>query len=263
MIKLQSDGKLWPFLSAATREVSERGKQLLIRIDNYEELANEHRWTSVQQKSHKILEWIRNGSSFFTEIIALNPATDYPLFDAVSSEECEALIHQLHERQLIHQGPNVPSKGWHLTMKGWEFVEPLRPGGTPGRGFVAMAFDAELESTYFEGIKPAVIEAGYEPICMKERLTNDNICDVILAEIRRAQFVVADFTKQKGGVYFEAGFASGQTLQTSSASLLLESSRNWVSDPLRSPKHESQPTDGGVPLTGAEDLTGDPITAHP
>ena len=70
-----------------------------------------------------------------------------------------------------------------------------------------MAFDAELDDAYYEGIKAAVIDAGYEPICMKERLTNDNICDVILAEIRKAQFVVADFTKQKGGVYFEAGFA--------------------------------------------------------
>ena len=29
----------------------------------------------------------------------------------------------------------------------------------------------------------------------------------ILAEIRRAQFVVADITGARGGVYFEAGFA--------------------------------------------------------
>ena len=32
---------------------------------------------------------------------------------------------------------------------------------------------------------------------------------MILLEIRRAQFIVADFTGQKGGVYFEAGFAKG------------------------------------------------------
>jgi nucleoside 2-deoxyribosyltransferase len=70
-----------------------------------------------------------------------------------------------------------------------------------------MAFDAELDDAYYHGIKPAILETGYQPVCMKERLTNDKICDVILAEIREAQFVVADFTKQKGGVYFEAGFA--------------------------------------------------------
>ena len=36
---------------------------------------------------------------------------------------------------------------------------------------------------------------------------NEKICDKILAEIRRCQFTVADFTRQSQGVYFEAGFA--------------------------------------------------------
>jgi nucleoside 2-deoxyribosyltransferase len=44
---------------------------------------------------------------------------------------------------------------------------------------------------------------------MKNVSTNDGITDRILAEIRRAEFVVADFTGQRGGVYFEAGFARG------------------------------------------------------
>jgi len=38
---------------------------------------------------------------------------------------------------------------------------------------------------------------------------NDNIVDRIIAEIRTCQFMVADFTGQKAGVYFEAGFAKG------------------------------------------------------
>jgi hypothetical protein len=37
--------------------------------------------------------------------------------------------------------------------------------------------------------------------------TNEDINFRILAEIRKAEFSVADFTRQKGGVYFEAGFA--------------------------------------------------------
>jgi nucleoside 2-deoxyribosyltransferase len=44
---------------------------------------------------------------------------------------------------------------------------------------------------------------------MKEIATNEGITDRILSEIRLAQFVVADFTGQRGGVYFEAGFARG------------------------------------------------------
>jgi nucleoside 2-deoxyribosyltransferase len=44
---------------------------------------------------------------------------------------------------------------------------------------------------------------------MKEVATNEGITDRILSEIRLAQFVVADFTGQRRGVYFEAGFARG------------------------------------------------------
>ncbi len=44
---------------------------------------------------------------------------------------------------------------------------------------------------------------------MKDFVTNEGITDRIMSEIRLAQFVVADFTGQRGGVYFEAGFARG------------------------------------------------------
>ncbi len=38
---------------------------------------------------------------------------------------------------------------------------------------------------------------------------NGKIDDLIIAEIRKSGLLVADFTKQRGGVYFEAGFAMG------------------------------------------------------
>jgi hypothetical protein len=38
---------------------------------------------------------------------------------------------------------------------------------------------------------------------------NEKVCDRILAETRKAQFVVADFSMHRQNVYFEAGFAFG------------------------------------------------------
>ena len=38
---------------------------------------------------------------------------------------------------------------------------------------------------------------------------NDKICDRIISEIRTSGLVIADFTGQRGGVYFEAGYAMG------------------------------------------------------
>jgi len=40
----------------------------------------------------------------------------------------------------------------------------------------------------------------------------NRIDDEIVARIRKSAFVVADFTEQKAGVYFEVGFALGMNL---------------------------------------------------
>ena len=46
-----------------------------------------------------------------------------------------------------------------------------------------------------------------------DRVEHTNrIDDEIVAQIRTASFVVADFTGHRGGVYFEAGFALGLNL---------------------------------------------------
>ncbi len=72
-----------------------------------------------------------------------------------------------------------------------------------------MSFDPSLDAAYELGIKRAVRACGFDAICMKEISPIEGITDRILSEIRLAQFVVADFTGQRGGVYFEAGFARG------------------------------------------------------
>ncbi|MBI3048828.1 MAG: hypothetical protein HYY76_11035 [Acidobacteria bacterium] len=72
-----------------------------------------------------------------------------------------------------------------------------------------MSFSDELEPAWQNGIRPALEETGYQPIRIDKVEHNEKICDRILAEIRRSGIVVADFTGNRGGVYFEAGFAMG------------------------------------------------------
>ena len=98
---------------------------------------------------------------------------------------------------------------FELTAKGWQRLGGIGGGGIHGRCFVAMSFSEGHEPIFGEGIAPAVRDAGYDPIWMKSVLTNDDICFRMVAEIRKAQFLVADFTGLKGGVYFEAGLALG------------------------------------------------------
>ena len=72
-----------------------------------------------------------------------------------------------------------------------------------------MWFDAEMTETYEKYISKGIEDAGYKPLIITGKEHNDSITDQIIAEIRKSRFVVADFTGDRGGVYFEAGFAYG------------------------------------------------------
>jgi nucleoside 2-deoxyribosyltransferase len=72
-----------------------------------------------------------------------------------------------------------------------------------------MWFDSDLQSVWHEGFRPALEEVGYRPIRLDFFEHVNSVSDEILARIRSARLVVADFTGQRGGVYFEAGFAAG------------------------------------------------------
>jgi hypothetical protein len=97
---------------------------------------------------------------------------------------------------------------YRLTYKGWDHVLGTSASfAEQGRVFVAMWLHESMEAAYKDGIAPALWGTGFEPVCMNAVFHNDDITFAILAEIRRAQFIVADITGARGGVYFEAGFA--------------------------------------------------------
>jgi hypothetical protein len=77
------------------------------------------------------------------------------------------------------------------------------------QGFVAMNFDVALNDAWSNGFDPGIRAAGFYPFRIDDKDYVGGITDEIMAEIRRSRFVVADYTGQKSGVYFEAGFALG------------------------------------------------------
>jgi nucleoside 2-deoxyribosyltransferase len=72
-----------------------------------------------------------------------------------------------------------------------------------------MWFNDETRDAFESGIEPAISDAGFKAIRIDLKEHNNEIPDEIIAEIRNSQFVVADFTGQRAGVYYEAGFAMG------------------------------------------------------
>ena len=101
-----------------------------------------------------------------------------------------------------------------ITPAGWEAVERLREKRTDSRiGFVAMSFQPEFTELYEKGISEGIRLAGYQAVRIDQTEHNNRIDDEILAGIKRSRFLVADFTSQRGGIYFEAGYALGLGLR--------------------------------------------------
>jgi nucleoside 2-deoxyribosyltransferase len=104
--------------------------------------------------------------------------------------------------------------GSHLDVQvspaGHDHLESLRHGGDDlDSGFCAMWFSDEVKAIWTDAIEPSIKAAGYKAIRIDGVEHNNKIDDEILSNIRRSRFVVADFTGERGGVYFEAGFALG------------------------------------------------------
>jgi hypothetical protein len=165
----------------------------------------------IGQKQDKMLRYVAKRSSpgSWAEV---DSEFDYPLIDARSGDEFTFLAEDLErDGYLDRQCDRNRTTALKLTVKGWKLIEPLAGGrGIPGHCFVAMPFNSSLNEAYELGVKPAIEkDCGFRAIRIDLVEHNEKICDKIIAEIRRAQFMVADCTYQRLNVYFEAGFALG------------------------------------------------------
>jgi hypothetical protein len=205
------DGNFW--LGAATRQHWELyGKPRMIWMDDMEQLAEQHSKTSVSENIQKLLNYFVRKSPRPAVRVQFNTEYDFRVIDASDTKELEFYLKYLEKTGLIEfdkDGRNLISlPTYYLTAAGWDHVLGTSASSADhGRVFVAMWFDPSMSDAYGTGIKVALESTGYQSVCMTETLQTDDINFAILAEIRRAQFVIADITGARGGVYFEAGFA--------------------------------------------------------
>ena len=134
--------------------------------------------------------------------------------ECINMDDLSVLMEHLEETRLIKISSDDKVKGCNLTVAGYaRLAELVKTNVVSSRAFVAMWFDPSMHDVWEGGFKIAIREAGYKPIRIDQREHVNKICDEIVAEIRRARFVVADFTHGgsgvRGGVYYEAGFAHG------------------------------------------------------
>ncbi|MBX3615647.1 hypothetical protein [Nitrosomonas sp.] len=122
------------------------------------------------------------------------------------------ILRQFEQLGFIKLSSNGPVKQrFTIEAGGWNKLSQLQKNLSKFRkqAFVAMWFDKTMDSFYQNGIKPAIEADGTKCIRIDLQEHNNKICDEIIAEIRRSNYLVADFTGNRGGVYYEAGFAYG------------------------------------------------------
>lgn len=101
-----------------------------------------------------------------------------------------------------------------LTVDGWQTVQSQQQSINSKKVFIAMQFNwgdekhNSIKTKYIEAIKLGCADCGYDANIVSQNHT-DYITDKIVSEIKMSKFVIADFTFNNQGAYYEAGLARG------------------------------------------------------
>ena len=177
----------------------------------------------VADRINQIINYVGNLTTI-GEQSKIDMDYDFTLFYCKGKPELYALLNYAEAQSLINwvrpiypmsldkpaeQGfPHVV--GIELTYQGWQRFEANQKINVESKSaFVAMSFDKDLDDVFYKSIAEACKICDFIPTRVDKSEHNDKICDKIIAEIKQARFVIAEFTRQKHGVYFEAGYAFG------------------------------------------------------
>jgi len=203
-------------LSGYTREqVDRRQADPSVKLAQFLEFADFERVTvggprTIPERAAKLLQAIQRRTHYFGETIPLNPETDYTLAYARNSKEFMSFARYVRDRGWVVLDIDAFVPSFTLTAAGFAEIEGRAlTRAESDQAFIARFFDKSLDDAYEQGIKPAIEDSGFLPIPVNAREYNGDIVDQIMVEIRKSRFVVADTTGNRGGVYFEAGFALG------------------------------------------------------
>jgi nucleoside 2-deoxyribosyltransferase len=163
-----------------------------------------------EERANRVLLRISKQTTIYGVPIPLfrNPEF-FAIAETFKGANAQFILRYLHDRKYVQYIRDGNGETF-LAGDGFTEVDKLTESrGESTQGFVAMWFDPQMDEIWNEALYPAIEAAGYDPVRLDKTEHNNKICDEIIAEIRRSRFVVADFTEQSRGVYYEAGFATG------------------------------------------------------
>jgi hypothetical protein len=185
------------------------GLSLLVSLKTVDHfISNYPQPKSVAEKMNALLIYLASQNVPPGNPVMFTFPKDYPLAFAANQLEALFLVQQLAHRGFVESALN--SNRVTILAGGYERIEELQAASykSTRNAFVAMWFDKSQESIFNDAIRPAVEEAGYRAVRI-DKTEHVNRIDEIIAQLKQSRFVVADFTGQRAGVYYEAGFMHG------------------------------------------------------
>lgn len=164
---------------------------------------------SVSDRANLLLSKVHADTTYLGQRVNILSGSYLRSTYSVVDSDLNFLVEYLESEALVKNFPSAGAISVALTPKGFAVIEQQKGfNNTEGKSaFVAMWFDKQVQDAYELGIKEAIKASGYSAIRIDEVHHHHRIEDQILRAIREAHFVVADLTGNRGGVYFEAGFA--------------------------------------------------------
>ena len=156
-------------------------------------------------------EWIQFKSDYYDNLL-------WKLLYFKSLKELNYYVEVLDSRNLIEakfsRTKDRPGllENFRITFEGLSYAIKLKDeGNKSNKCFVAMSFKPETIKIR-TAIKEALEKTGFNPIIIDEQNIDSDktINDEIIANLKRCNFCISDFTFHSMGVYFESGFALGQ-----------------------------------------------------
>jgi hypothetical protein len=201
-------------LSGVVRNASDAGRNIGVTLTNVDSLVSAARLPATPLDAlDPVLEFAARNTPNFAARFTIRKH-DFPKFFLRSADELlailEALVRLGRLEPILYPSDNTRWES-QVTIAGWQHLESIRASSTNSRqAFVAMWFDRGVDAAWLDGIRPALLECGYHPFRADSKEHNDQIDDLIVAELRRSGLIIADFTGHSDGVYFEAGFGMGR-----------------------------------------------------
>ncbi|MDP8267603.1 MAG: hypothetical protein P9L97_02630 [Candidatus Tenebribacter davisii] len=208
-------------VSGIFRQLYNENRHKEKKIANAQELLDMvTRPQNPMEQIDRILIFLYKNFKSMTNYITIDPKYDYPLAFATGDKEMASFLKHLFDSKLVNlegsrdhyshvrRNDIVHNSNFCLTIEGYEKAQRLQDNKlNMDKVFVAMWFTREMTPVYKNAIEPAISACNFKPMRIDKKEHNNKIDDEILEEIEDCKFMIADFTGQRGGVYFEAGYA--------------------------------------------------------